>query len=170
MTTYKEIPGFEGLYEISDTSLVRSMLSGKIKQQTLNNNGYFRTELYKFNERKKLFIHRVMAEVFVPNPDPIKFTIVNHINGDKTCNLPYNLEWTDKSGNQKHAVKLGLTQKLESKPGERNNQSKLSEDDVRQIRSMRDSGQKLKDVASVFDITESNVSIICRRKGWTHIE
>lgn len=166
MIVWKDIPGFEGLYECSNEGLVRSAETKKLKCQSLNNSGYLRVELFKENKRTRLFVHRIVAELFIPNPNPEKFNVVNHINGDKICNRPENLEWTNKSGNQVHAMKLGLTKPLPRKPGELNNLSKLTTNDVLLIREKRNKGVKLKDLAQEFGVTESNISIICLKKGW----
>lgn len=166
MIVWKDIPGFEGLYECSNEGLVRSVETKKLKGQSLNNSGYLRVELFKKNKRTRLFVHRVVAELFVPNSNTKNFNVVNHINGDKVCNKPENLEWTNKSGNQVHAVRLGLTKTLPKRPGELNNQSKLTTNDILLIREKRNKGVKLKDLAQEFGVTESNISIICLKKGW----
>ena len=51
------------------------------------------------------YIHRLVAEEFVPNPDPINLNIVNHLNGNTYDNRPENLEWTNHKGNAEHALK-----------------------------------------------------------------
>ena len=164
---WANIPGFEGLYEASNNGLIRSFKTKMIKGLSLNNSGYFRAELYKNNERERLFVHRVVASLFVPKKSD-SFDVVNHIDGNKQNNHYTNLEWTNKSGNQVHAVKMGLTKKLPLRNGTRNFQSKLTDSDVKVIRQKRDSGSKLKELALEFGVTESNISIICLKKGWKH--
>lgn len=171
MEIWQDIPGFDGVYEISkETSFVRSKASGQIKKQSLNNNGYLRVELYKNNKRKRLFVHRIMADLFVANKNRKKFNVVNHLDGNKLNNLPPNLEWTDKSGNQTHAIENGFSTVPKPKLGIDNKQSKLTESDVVKIRLKRKSGIKLKDLALSFGVTETNISLICRRKAWDHVE
>lgn len=57
---------------------------------------------------KSKFVHRLIAKLFVPNPDPEKFKIVNHIDGCKTNNRWDNLEWCDYRHNNQMAVYQGL--------------------------------------------------------------
>ena len=53
-------------------------------------------------------IHRLVANTFIPNDDPINKTQVNHINGNKQCNWYKNLEWITPKENVSHAIKTGL--------------------------------------------------------------
>ena len=55
---------------------------------------------------KRKYVHRLVAHAYVPNPR--QAPEVNHIDGDKTNNLPGNLEWVTKSENHLHAHKYGL--------------------------------------------------------------
>lgn len=79
--------------------------------------GYYRTELYKKTEPKRRMynVHRIIAEVFVDNPNPDEYKIVNHKDGDKSNNHANNLEWCNQRMNIKHAHKTGLTKNKRSK-------------------------------------------------------
>lgn len=166
---WNPVKDYEDLYEVSENGLVRSKLNNKLKSQALNNNGYYRVELYKLNERKRPFVHRLVAECFVKNSDPDKFNTVNHLDGDRLNNKAANLEWTNKSGNQKHAIKMGFT-KMPLALGEKNNNSKLSKDQVIQIRLLKNSGKKVSEIASVFNVTTTNIYTICNGRGWKHVK
>jgi hypothetical protein len=69
--------------------------TGRIMKETKQNKGYFAVSLDSRTFNK----HRIIAEQFIPNPNPKEFTIVDHINGDKTDNHIENLRWTTQKKN-----------------------------------------------------------------------
>ena len=79
----------------------------------------------------KYLVHRLVAESFVPNP--LNKPCVNHINGDKTDNRAENLEWCTHSENNQHAYDNGLSHAV---CGEKHYLSKLTQDEVREIRRL----------------------------------
>lgn len=125
---WKDIIGFEGLYQVSNLgrvkSLPRSIRNGKgfynSKEKILKPNtlakGYFQVELKKNLKRHPLQVHRLVATAFIHNPNITKYNQVNHINGNKQDNRIENLEWCDNSLNQLHAWALGL-QRVSGKAG-----------------------------------------------------
>lgn len=71
-----------------------------------NENGYLKVNLYDaFGHCKKKYVHRLVAEAFLPNPE--NKPNVNHIDCDVKNNSVENLEWCTQSENIRHAVKLG---------------------------------------------------------------
>lgn len=93
MEIWKDIKGFEGLYQISNYGRVKSLnyrLTGKeqLMTQGTTHKGYKKV---KFLDHKKYFVHRLVAEAFIPNPDNLPQ--VNHKDEDKTNNHVVNLEW-----------------------------------------------------------------------------
>lgn len=67
--------------------------------------GYRIVSYYITDVRKREFVHRLVAANFVTNINSVKFTVVNHIDGNKGNNHYTNLEWTNAQGNRIHAVK-----------------------------------------------------------------
>lgn len=100
------IKGWEDIYELNEYGEVRNKLTRKCKKGDVNNCGYQRVVLYdKSNGRyRRVFRHRLVAEHFIPNP--LNYREVNHIDGDKTNNHVDNLEWVDRTTNERHKRRL----------------------------------------------------------------
>ena len=107
---WKSCPGFETLYEVSTFGNVRSKKTNKPKKGRDNGHGYLSVAIYKNNKCSNKYIHRLVAETFIPNPD--NKPQVNHKNGNKGDNRVENLEWCSSSENAQHAIKV-----LKTKPG-----------------------------------------------------
>lgn len=120
---WKDIKNYEGLYQVSDLGNVRSLdhyasngkknilYLGKNLKGTLDGKKqYLQVTLSKNDINKKALIHRLVAEAFIPNEDNKRE--VNHINGIKTDNRLNNLEWVTSKENKRHAINLGLYNKI----------------------------------------------------------
>lgn len=103
---WKDIFGYEGYYQVSNTGKVKNVNTNHIKHSTLANTGYLVITLYKDNKGKTLTIHRLVAQAFIPNPD--NKPQVNHIDGNKTNNNITNLEWVTAKENIRHIIGLGF--------------------------------------------------------------
>lgn len=117
---WKDIAGYEGLYQVSNFGRVKSLereeyvpgfsrrriRKGRILAQTKNRGGYMLAHLSKDGTAKRVSVHRLVAKAFIPNPGGK--TTVNHIDGDKTNNMSNNLEWATMSENVSHAFRTGL--------------------------------------------------------------
>ena len=113
---WKDIPHYEGLYQVSNYGRVKSVgryveyvregktqkhwVPERIKAQSLKPNGYQTLQLFKNNKAKNEYVHRLVAMAFIPNPDNLPQ--VNHKDEDKANNIVDNLEWCDNSYNQKY--------------------------------------------------------------------
>ena len=118
---WKDIKGYEGLYQISNLGNVKSLerykqnhgvtqlVGEKIKSTRLLSSGYLVTDLYKDNKSKTAKIHRLVAETFIPNPNSKE--TVNHIDGNKLNNRVDNLEWATHREQNDHFYKIGLKSK-----------------------------------------------------------
>lgn len=106
---WKEIKDFEGRYMISNYGNVKSLtrngtLGGAIK--IVEKHSYLRVRLWKNKVVRTLFVHRLVAQAFIPNP--LNKPQINHIDGNKKNNCADNLEWCSASENMEHAYKNGL--------------------------------------------------------------
>ena len=101
---WKQIKGFEGLYEVSNFAQVRNskghILKSAIKKGHSTN--YNVVSLYKDGKGHTKTIHRLVAEAFIPNPDNLP--CINHKDEDGTNNLPNNLEWCTKQYNTNYGT------------------------------------------------------------------
>ena len=86
---WKEIKDYEGLYQVSNLGRVKS--STKILKNRLSKRGYYIVTLYKNGKSTTKWVHRLVAEAFIPNPDNLPQ--VNHKDEDKLNNRVDNLEW-----------------------------------------------------------------------------
>lgn len=128
MEDWKDIKEYEGIYRVNTNGEVYSIKSNKILKpfykSHIPNNQYFAVELHNGNKGKIVYIHRIVAETFIPNPDNLP--CVNHKDGNKTNNCVNNLEWCTYSENSTHAVQMGLFQKRKL--------NKLTYDDIVEIK------------------------------------
>jgi hypothetical protein len=105
---WKPVVGYEGVYEVSNTGLVRRVYSKTypyprlLKQSTRR--GYLSVDLSKNGKSKTYTVHRLVADAFLPNPN--KYEQVNHIDENKANNSVENLEWCTCSYNIRHSLNL----------------------------------------------------------------
>lgn len=115
MEIWKDIEGYEGLYQVSNMGRVKSLKRkdryGRIIKEKIRNlqngkDGYLIISLWNNGKGRMYSVHRLVAETFIPNPD--SKPVVNHIDGNKQNNNADNLEWCTNSENDLHAYRLGL--------------------------------------------------------------
>ena len=102
MEEWKEIPGYEGLYEVSNTGNVKSLIKNNIIKGFINKKGYIQVSLSKNGIIKKFSVHRLVAQAFLQNP--YNLPQVNHRDEDKINNNVDNLEWCDAKYNNNYGT------------------------------------------------------------------
>ena len=109
---WRDIKGYEGLYQVSNYGRVRSVsriVTWKNNQlktyksrimKIQQKNGYYTVSLYKDFNSKTIRVHRLVGEAFIPNPDNLPF--INHIDENKLNNRVENLEWCTRQYNNNY--------------------------------------------------------------------
>lgn len=118
MEIWKDIEGYESLYQVSDQGRVKSVeryrknhsktqiVHEKIKSSRKDPQGYLMVDLYKNNKAKTIRVHRLVAMAFIHNE--FEKETVNHIDGNKENNKVCNLEWSTFEEQNKHFYKHNL--------------------------------------------------------------
>lgn len=164
---WKDVVGYEGLYQVSNFGNVKSLgnefsRKERLLKPSLQTKGYVNIVLQKNGKRKKILVHRLVAEYFIPNLD--KKLQVNHINGIKTDNRVQNLEWVTHRENLDHAIKNNLTLK-----GKENRNSKLKDVDVIKIHSLLQKGVTTKELSESYNVSYSTIDGIRTNRYWKHL-
>jgi len=150
-----------GHCEVSSLGRVRT--NGRLRALSINKRGYSFVSLSSNGWTKTFKVHRLVAMAFHGSPG--MGMEVNHINAITTDNRSENLEWVSHKQNVDHAQSLGLY-----RAGESHNWSKLTEQDVIEIRKARSEGVKRRVVAEKYGMTEDGIKAITTRRVWKHIE
>ena len=116
---FADVPDYEGLYQVSNLGNIKSLPKGDgngnrerlLKQEVTANKQikYHRASLSKNGKVKRYLVHRLVAELFIPNPEGKPQ--VNHIDCNGMNNAVSNLEWVTGSENMAHSAKLGRQNK-----------------------------------------------------------
>jgi hypothetical protein len=130
--------------------------------QLPNINGYMRVRMGRGEARKSYLVHRLVANAFLP-PRPSHLHQIRHLDGNQTNNIASNLAWGTAADNAADRDLHGTTAR-----GSRNGFSKLSEDEVKEIRALEGKYTQY-ELASQFGVTQRTVSLILRRERWTHV-
>jgi len=165
---WKPVKGYEGIYEVSNTGIVRSLdrvvmnrgrsykVKGKTLKQYPNNKGYLRVDLRKKGTSKEGKIHRLVAIHHLGGIDNEKGT-VNHKDGIKTNNNAENLEWMTLKENMNHAYENNLKY------------TKYGADIILKVKKLRrDTNLTQKEIGKIFGMKPQYVSSILnnsRRKN-----
>jgi hypothetical protein len=175
MEKWENINGFEGYYQVSNFGNIRSIdrnvyahqgkrilkLKGKTLKPAKDEDGYFRVALCKNKKLQTFKVHRLVALHFCDN---YSSTLeVNHIDGNRQNNNYLNLEWVTHSKNIKHSFDIGLSK---PKQGSKNPNSKLSEQDVIEIRKIASVKKHYgrKELSKQFGVSEKHIQDIVNNK------
>lgn len=164
------IAGYEGYYEVSDLGRVRSALSRKLKEQSGGPGTsvhYFYVTLYRGNVGKKVRVHRLVAEHFIPNPKGYPYVL--HKNDDRTMNMKSNLKWGTQTHNHLDAVRNGTYKRPPVMRGAEHPSSKLNEKKVLKIRKLREKGKSQEWLASRFNVGRGAIRGVLEGKSWRHV-
>lgn len=192
---WKDIPGFEGVYQASTFGRIKAYskcinhfrggkrkIPEKILKGHVNKRGYKIVSLHKDGELFSRKVHRLIAITHIPNPD--NKPEVNHMKNelgivDKTDNRIMVLEWSTSKENIQDSWKNGLSRYSEKariavskickkRVGSKNPVSKLTEKEVLEIRRIGRSISQSK-IAEKYSINQQTVSKIINNKRWTHL-
>lgn len=173
---WKTVPGYEGLYEVSNFGGVRSLprmgyakngartrpLTGGLLKQSNGTFGRKQIRLCKEKKAKNARVHQLVMLTFVgPCPQGME---VCHNDGDASNNRLDNLRYDTPLSNHADKKRHGTTAK-----GEGNKASKLDAEKVKQIRQKFAEGQKGSAIAREYAVSHALICMIVQRKIWTHI-
>lgn len=123
---------------------------------------YPRVRIRKDKKSCWVALHRLVAEMFIPNPDNLPH--INHKDGNRLNNHVDNLEWCTHEQNIRHAVENGLNPK-----GERQGIAVATEEIVREIRKLHSEGFTYPQIAEVVGLKRRTVEAIGSGQNWKHI-
>lgn len=168
---WKDVVGYEGMYEISSCGNVRRSAREKPHDGTYPKrpikpvliNRYFRVALRGKKPRRGFSVHRLVATAFIPNPE--NKPQINHKNCNKFDNRVENLEWCTAKENAEHARQNGKYFQ-----GEKVHLSKLKVSDIVKIRKLYKTGNYYqRELAKMFGVTQGIITVIVNRKIWKSV-
>ena len=154
MEEWKDIPGYEGVYRVSDTGKIISIRRNLHRKLTADKLGYLKITLSNNGININYFVHRLVMLTFVGKSN----LPVNHKDGNASNNNLINLEYCTHQENMDHAKINGLIA------------TKLSKEDVVQIKRMLIGGVvKQAKIARIFGVNKSTITKIKKNTKWKHV-
>ena len=154
---WKDIPGYEGLYQVSSLGRVKSLdrnikhafggyskRKGMIKKPQVQKDGYVKIPLCKDGVNKNFLIHRLVAMAFIPNTENKEY--VDHINTIRNDNRVENLRWATEIENGNNILTIKKRSKM-----------------VKCI-TTGEIFKKVKEAAQKYNIDKSDISKCCKGK------
>ena len=159
-----DLKGYEGIYRITKDGQIWSYFKHNFLSPAIDKSGFHRVHLHKNHTRKGYSVHALMLYAFV-GEKPFKDAVAMHIDGVPSHNTLDNLKWATRSEMTSSKAK-----------GEKGPHTKLTEEDVRNIRELYKAGRDgtgkrytQKELAELYGVTKCTVWRIIRRDGWKHI-
>lgn len=169
--TWRDVPGWEGLYQVSDIGNVRSLdrltsagrlVKGRLLRAATNRDGYAHVGLRKNDRGGMLKVHRLVLLAFV-GPPPLG-TECCHKNGHPSDNRRENLRWGTPAENAIDKVLHGTMAR-----GARSGHAILSEADARLLLAARSAGFSAKSLARLFGVQAQTVRHLWIGHNWRHL-
>jgi hypothetical protein len=161
---WRDIPGYEGRYMVSDQGRVRSLRRVDIMQQFTDRDGYLRVTLTKENSRQRCEqVHQLMLWAFVGPKAP--GAVTRHRNGVRTDNRLTNLCYGTPKENTADRETHGTHQR-----GARNPNVKLTPEDIAYIRAQPYARGLYTKLAERFNVSRVQISFIVKKKSWAHLQ
>lgn len=160
------VPDYDG-YQISNFGRVKSLQERwrkpRILEPVLTKRGYLRAQLCIEEKAKSFAVHRLVAQLFIPNPEGK--SEINHRDGNKLNNHVSNLEWATRSENMCHAVDTGLKV---APQGEDSPNAKLTTEQVLYIRA-NPLNLKCYELAEMFGVCVTKISAVQLGKTYKNV-
>ena len=162
----KTIPKFSN-YAITKDGRIWSKCRGRWLKPGINSCGYLTVVLWQYGKPYTRGVHRLVLETFVGvRPSNMQ---CRHLNGIKIDNRLKNLCWGTHSENSQDSIRHGTFQ-IPNVRGEKVGTSKLTETDVRMIIYMYRTGEFFqREIAKIYQVTQTAISRIILKKSWKHI-
>lgn len=163
---WKPIVALHGKYDASTFGRIRNSKTLHIKAIIFD--GYYYKFGYDYSVNKIRYrgwyrVHKAIAETFIPNPE--NKPTVNHKDGDHSHNYVSNLEWSTHQEQSEHA-----TAKLKRNVGENSYLAKHTNEEVKEMRRLYESGEKtIKELSIMFNDTYANTRRIVKYERWKYI-
>lgn len=155
---WRAVVGFESLYEVSSEGQVRNSRTGHLL--SLHVNGaegvakYVSVGLWRNNIPTYKYVHRIVAEAFIPNPENKQY--VNHIDCNPKNNQVSNLEWCTASENMRHAAAMGVI-KTDIEASRRNIQAYNAQHSIKVRRSDGEIYSSVRAAAAASGVTPDRI-------------
>lgn len=152
-------------YKVYSDGRIRSKDDSRFLKQRINDKGYPCVSLHVNGKCVFKRVHRLVAEVFIPNPE--NKPCVNHKDRNRANADVDNLEWMTHSENVRHSVKNGGRENwTRNNTGENNGNSKINYDTAVAVRQLYHSEWSQNRLARAFNLTQSQISKIVNNEIW----